>query len=197
MRHKTKTSRILLTLAALGFFIWFGGSVIRTAVAYDLFEPGSALTIKSYYSDLQKMETVRLFAVGALYTDIAYGVALVSSIILCAYWKQYLKKRGWLFMAFVLVFISAPIELVLIYLDMELNLGLYFGNELIKFTDNVVNNYFMFRFTKMAIPSAMSFLAFITAIIFIVWRPLDKSKKEYEPNEWDDDVNDYEVENEA
>jgi len=83
-------------LAALGFFIWFGGSVIRTAVAYDLFEPGSALTIKSYYSDLQKMETVRLFAVGALYTDIAYGVALVSSIILCAYWKQYLKKRGWL-----------------------------------------------------------------------------------------------------
>jgi len=49
----------------------------------------------------------------------------------------------------------------------------------------------------MAIPSAMSFLAFITAIIFIVWRPLDKSKKEYEPNEWDDDVNDYEVENEA
>ena len=195
MRHKTKTSKILLTLAALGFFIWFGGSVIRAAVAYDIFEPGTALTLKSYYSDMQKMETVRLFAIGALYTDVAYGVALISSIILCAYWRKYLKKRGWLFMAFVLVFITAPIELVLIYLDMELNLGLYFGNELIKFSNNVINNYFMFRFTKMAIPSTMSFLAFITAIIFIVWRPLDKSKKEYEPNEWE--INDDEVENEA
>ncbi|MBI5325956.1 MAG: hypothetical protein HZB41_11910 [Ignavibacteriae bacterium] len=158
----------------MGFFIWFGGSIIRTAVAYDLFIPATELTLKNYYSEELRIQTVKLFAIGAVYTDISYGIAFISTVLLCIYWRKNIKERGWLFMAFVLVFISAPVELALIYLDIQLSLGLYYGNEIIKFSDKIINDYFMFRYTKMVIPSTMSFLAFISAIIFIIWRPLDK-----------------------
>ena len=79
-------------------------------------------------------------------------------------------------MAFILIFLAAPVELILIYLDIKLSMGLYYGNELIKFSNSIVDDYFIFRYSKMVIPSTISFLAFITAIIFIIWRPLDRPK---------------------
>ncbi|TAL68025.1 MAG: hypothetical protein EPN82_11530 [Bacteroidetes bacterium] len=176
MLYKTKTSKFLLTLITMGYFIWFGGSIIRSAVAYDLFVPATELTQKNYYSEEQKINTVRLFDIGAIYTDISYCAALLSTILLFIYWRKNLKQRGWLFMAFILIFISAPVELILIYLDIKLSMGLYYGNEIIKFSDKIINDYFIFRYSKMVIPSTMSFLAYVTAIIFVIWRPLDKPK---------------------
>jgi hypothetical protein len=175
MQHKTKTAKLLLTLIALGFLIWFGGSVIRTIIAYDLFEPGTALVLRDYYTEELRINVVRLFAMSAFYTDIAYGIALLSSVLLCIYLKGSYKDRGWLFMAFVLVFISSPVELYMIYLDIKLNLGLYVGEEIINYNNKVIKDYFLFRITKMTIPSTISYLAFLTAIIFIIWRPLDRT----------------------
>jgi hypothetical protein len=175
MQHRTKTAKLLLTLIALGFFIWFGGSVIRTIIAYDLFEPGTALVLRDYYTEELRINVVRLFAMTALYTDIAYCVALVSSVLLCIYWKGGFKNRGWLFMSFVLIFLTAPVELYQIYLDIKLNLGLYIGEDIINYSNKIVKDYFLFRITKMTIPSTISFLAFITAIIFTIWRPLDRT----------------------
>jgi hypothetical protein len=172
MQHKTFTAKFLLTLVALGLLIWLGGSIIRTAIAYDLYEPGTALKLKSWYSDSERLHAVRMYGMGALYTDIAYCVALAASILLCIYWRKNMKQRGWLFMAFVLMFIAAPIELFMIYLDIKLNIGLYWVSNL-SFDSVIIKNYFMFRFTKMAIPSMMSYLAIVTSILFVIWRPLD------------------------
>ncbi len=172
MQHKSITAKLLLTLIALGLLIWLGGSIIRTAIAYDLYVPGTALKLKNWYSDQERIHAVRMFGMGAMYTDIAYGTALASSILLCIYWRKNLKKRGWLFMSFVLMFLAAPVELYMIYLDIKLNLGLFWTN-IANFDTPVIKDYFTYRFTKLAIPSTMSYLAVITSILFIIWRPLD------------------------
>jgi hypothetical protein len=179
MQAINKTSKVLMILLALGLIIWLGGNILRTVIAYDLYVPATELTLKSNYSDEIRMHTVRLYAMGALYTDIAYGVAFLSALALFVRFRRELRQRGWLFMSYVLFILAAPVDLYSIFLDIKLNLAVMYNSGLTFFSDEV-QRYFASRFRTMNLFSPLAYLAVITSIIIVIWRPLDKveTKKE-------------------
>jgi hypothetical protein len=73
----------------------------------------------------------------------------------------------------VLIILAAPIELYTSYLDMKLNFALWHG--VTTFDSWEIKEFFVKRFTKLTIPSALSFLAIATSVILAIWRPLDKT----------------------
>lgn len=175
--QQKKSVNILISIFALGFIIWFGGSIVRSATAFDIFTPGRELELRPGYTDEIRMHSVYNYSMMSSYTDIAYGAAFVSALLLIILMRKQLKQRGWLLMAFVLFFISAPIEAVLIYYDIQLGLAIHWDN-LKDFNDPMVSDYFLSRFrnTALSVPSALAFLASLTALLYIIWRPLDKTK---------------------
>jgi hypothetical protein len=179
MQHNTLTSKILLTFFSLGFITWFGGTIARTTIAFDIFESSPKLQLVSHYNDETRMYNVHLYGSLASYTDIGYCMALICSIILFIYWRKNIKHRGWLFMAFILFFISAPIELLLIYYDIKLNIAHYWYN-VQDFNNPAINQYFIERFKNVAItiPSGLSFLAAVTCVLYVIWRPLNKTNED-------------------
>lgn len=174
-----KQSRIikgLLTIFVLGFILWFGGSVVRSAIAFDLFNTGAVLELKQNYSDTIKVHTVYLYGMLATYTGAGYGMAFISAILLLVTWRKSMKIKGWLFMAFVLFFIGSPVELFVLYYDIKLNIALYWNN-VRDFANPDIQNYFVKRFTSIALTTStgLAFLTSITSVLYIIWRPLDRS----------------------
>jgi len=173
MQYKTYKSKILLTLLAFGVILWIGGAIARLAIAYDLFLPGTELILKNYYTDIIRLHTVHLFAMTGLYTGVGFSVCLLIALIIFFKSKSILKKQGWLFMAFVLFFLTVPFESYMMYLDIRLNMAFWSG-KLLSFNDYNITSYFLIRFSKLGIPSVLSFFAVLTSVVMIIWRPLNK-----------------------
>lgn len=172
-------TRLLLLIMFTSLSIWFGGSLVRSALGYELFYNGNKLEIKTEYSNEMQLHTVKLFSYGAAYTGTAYIVGFLCILIFLVKWRGNLKQNGWLFMSIVIFLLSAPIELYLTYLDFELNRLVLFG-QFTNFNDPNVQNLFTSRFTKMSLLSPITPLSFVTALFFIIWKPLklDTSSKE-------------------
>jgi hypothetical protein len=175
METPSVKAKIFITLFTLGIIIWLGGSIIRTIVAYDIYVPATELKVKDYYSDEIRIQTVRLFASGALYTEVAYGVAFLSAVYLIVYYRKQLKIRGWLFMSFVLFFMSSPIEFYMMYMDLNLNLGLY-NNYKYTLNDDFINHFFVSRFRQLNFMAPMAYLSVFSSVWLVIFRPLDKKQ---------------------
>ena len=171
----TKLTKLLMSLILGGLVVYLGGSVVRTAIAFEIYIPGSEMILKASYNDALRLHTARLFAVGALYTDIAFILALITTIGLNFSMKGKIKHQGWIFMSFILIYVAAPIELYISYLDLKLNLALWAGVS--HFDSPEIKQFFVARFTKLTVPSAIAFMSVATALMLSVWKPLDRSAK--------------------
>lgn len=180
---QSKICKVLLTIFALSFIMWFGGSFFRTIVAFDLFVPGADLELKTEFNDIMRMHTVRLYAAMSAYSMGAYIAAFLSLTALLVYIKKEFKLKGWLFMSVILFYISSPIELYLLYYDYNLSVAV-FWDRINDFNHKIVQDFFLNRFKSIAIAttSALSFLMILTAILYMVWKPLDKEKELDENN---------------
>lgn len=176
MKNYSKLFRIILTFFVLGFILWFGGVILRSALGYDLFIPGSDFTLKPNYSNEIRMYNVYLYVITALYTGIGYSIAAISSIFLAVFSYKDFKTRGWLFMSFLLFCITIPIQSYLIYLDYQLASAVYV-NGLRDFFSPIIQENFIARLTdaKYTTINSISMLAALTCVLYSIWRPLDKT----------------------
>ncbi|MGA2297701.1 MAG: hypothetical protein ABSG15_09160 [FCB group bacterium] len=168
--------KLFLSVLVAGLVLWLGGTAIRAAIAFDLYLPGSELIIKNWYSNEIQIATVRLYANLALYTSIGYFLTLISGIYFAFKFRGNYKKHGWMLMSVIFFILSSLYELLTLYYDLKLNLAFASGIKL-NFNDDVIKHYFVIRFTKLAIPSALAFFSMMTCVIMLIWRPLDKTKK--------------------
>jgi len=175
MKNSSILTKIFLSVLAIGAIIWLGGTVTRNAIAFDLFVPGTALTLKNWYSEEMQLTTVSLFRIAGFYTIVGFCMTFVSAIYLFIIYKKEFKSKGWLLMSFVLFFLASPIEFYLMYYDIKIILA--FNNmQIDSFHDSIINDFFIARFSKLTIPATLSFLASFTAILLLIWQPLNKKK---------------------
>lgn len=174
MTKLNTSSKILALLAIFGIMTWLGGSIVRSAIAYDIFVPFSAnFELKNYYTNEVLVHNVYLFANTSIYPSVGYGISFLSVILLAFINKDKLKKEGWFFMIVALYIIFAPIEIYQMILDYNLNMG--FRDKIItQFNSPIVNDNFMQRLTYVPIRtySVLSFLSHLAAITFMIIKPL-------------------------
>ena len=169
--------KLLGSVVVMSVILWFGGSVVRMAIGYDLFIPGT-LNLKHFLTPSEINYSIRVFALTGFYTAVCYGVAWLSVLLLLIMVSKKLKENGWLFMALILFLLASPIELYQIQFDIKL----------IQFTQN--NEFrtllgssqffeiFMQKFTpKLSGLGFVSILANGIAILFCIWQPLKKVNK--------------------
>jgi hypothetical protein len=100
--------------------------------------------------------------------------SFISALGLIFLYKKDLKPKGWLFMSFALFFIASPMELYLIYYDIQLALAVFYDKAM-NFAYYKTQWYFTDRYTNVVITTAsgLSILAIVTALLFMIWRPLN------------------------
>ena len=111
--------RIMLFLAVSGGVLWLGGSVVRAAICFDLFIPGS-LTVKPDMPPAAQTQILRLFAQTALYSLGGYALALIFGGIWWVSLRRAWRERGGVFVGGALVALYIPVEFWQMYYDARL-----------------------------------------------------------------------------
>lgn len=170
---------IFVNLFIFGLAIWIGGSIIRSAIIYDIYEPFSNFIPKETYSDTVRIHNIYLYNNTSMYTNVAYILSLVSGIFLLFFNIRELKQKGWLFMSLLLLLFSAPVEIFNMYCDYELYYVLRWDGGVLTFFDGNIQKYGIERFTNLLQRTfgVISFMSAITIIIFFVWKPLEGTNK--------------------
>lgn len=168
-------TKIMLTVLLIGFMTWFGGTIARGMIGYDLFNPDASLTLKDDYSNEMRMQNVKMYANLAVYTGVGYSLSFLAVIGLFFKLRPYIRDHGWLFMAIVLFVFASPIQFYFINMDFNLAWAL-FQDGVNDFLDYQVQIHFFQRFTDVLLTtlSSLSFLANLTCAIYVVWKPLQK-----------------------
>lgn len=172
--------RVLLSLSALGAVLWLGGAVVRTAIAYDLFVPGT-LVFKTSLPPDAVAQTLRLYSRTAFYTSYGYGIALLGFIPVFLSVKKRWRSYGWLLITGVLVCLYIPLEAVFLYYDWLLAQVVPNADTLVPFdigrAKEVLLQSFQLSFLGDLGQGArfLALLGYISAIVVLVWRPLHKN----------------------
>ncbi len=171
------TQKTFISILLICFVLFLGGSVIRSAIAFDIFLPNAKFELKPEYTNAMRMQSMYVYAITAFYTDFAYGVSFILMLGLIFSLKKHFRNEGWLFMVFALFFLSAPINIFNIYYDYKLNEALIY-NHLTDFNIWDVQHWFVDKYKNIRINSAgtVSFFTSVTCLVFIIWQPLKKSK---------------------
>ncbi len=168
--------KILVSIAALGLAVWLGGTAVRSAIAFDIFVPGDIdLTVKPEYTQKQVIQNIYLFSITSFYTMTGFGAVLLSGLLIIIAYRKNLKRHGWLFMAFVLICLAVPVEVLLAYYDIQL-IYLFNYNQSQDLNNIIIKDYFFDRIKNLSVPSGLSALAVLTAVLYLIWKPLVKKE---------------------
>ena len=170
-----KNNNVQKAVLAIFFFavsMWFGGGIIRNAIAFDLFIPGT-LELKPFLNIQQINYSIRLMGITSYYTIIGYIISFICALGIMFLQRAQLKKSGWLFMALIIFFLCSPIEFYQMYLDTKL---VYLTNT-IDFISLLQADKLLIVFRERFDPRLtaagfLSFLSYITALLFLAWQPL-------------------------
>lgn len=174
MKDFSTGAKCIASLVAMSAVLWFGGSIVRYAIAFDVFLPGT-LTVKPFLTPGEVNATVRFFAITGFYTAVCYAVTWVFSIILMLQLRGRLKANGWLFMSFVLFYLASPIELYQLWYDVRL-IEL---TQRIDYRTLMATNDMWLIFAERFSPKLsgigfISILAHFTVLLYGIWQPLKK-----------------------
>ncbi len=169
--------KLLMSIVVLCAVLWFGGSVVRMAIGYDLFTPGT-LSTKSFLTPSEINYSIRIFTLAGFYTAVCYAVTWFTSALLMIVLRKRLKENGWLFMAFALFFLASPIELYQMQLDVKLLLFTQDYNFRSLLESTQFFELFMQKFTpKLSGLGFASVFANGIAMLYCLWQPLKKVKQ--------------------
>lgn len=166
----------IITIALIAFAIYFGVSIGKSAIFYDLYNlnaDAGSLALRADLGGDNIYRSIFHFFQLSSYTTVSYIVYLISLMLLLILNKGYIKKNGWLFMVAVLAILFAPFELYVIFKDIEISRIIFWGGGADAAADKI-NEYMKFRSdSKFSLISGLSFLSQITIFVFAVFKPLN------------------------
>lgn len=172
MKNISLLSKTIAFIAAAAFTLWLGSYFSRLLVVYQLFD-AETLQLKSIY-DNNVLNQVFYTILPLLLTNIsAYLTFLIFFILFIFISKIKLKQNGWLFIILLIVLVTAPFELFLIYKDYQIvNLILGLNPDSLKILETVKD--------RMLILNSFSLIevfCFIAIIFLTIFKPLKKNNE--------------------
>jgi amino acid transporter len=171
--------RFWLTLLVFGGILWLGGTVMRTMIANEFFIPGTLEYLPDVSLD-QERTLFQLISAASTLLLIAYGVVLVSAIVLLRILPLRRRENGWLLMASILFFLFVPVEFFTGYLDLKFIL--LWNNTTDLLDQHGIQSYaqhsslmretLSHRIGALGGLPVIAMLSYLTAVAVVIWQPL-------------------------
>ncbi len=168
-----KSQKFFAFLGLLGLALWFGASIAGYSIAYDLFEPGTILQLKSYLDSGTIYYFIRHFLTACFYADFGFILAFLSYIVLVPKNFKNFKTNGWMFITFILLTIAFIFQFVILFHDARLAWYIFFGPDF-SFNSYEVQSFFYKRLKNLSFMFVFNILIMITIYFMLVFKPLVK-----------------------
>jgi hypothetical protein len=170
--HLTPLSRTFITLFVIGSVLWFGASVARFVIAYDVYIPGTT-EMKVGQTEEARLVTVWLYTLVGGWTGWSFATAFVGFLGLTLTTMRWWKQEGWLFMSSILFTLIIPAQAWMIWQDYEMWKLFDAGTGTPLAAVSEILAVFSRRMTDVvySVVNGLTFLSAITIMILGVWRP--------------------------
>ena len=167
MNKLSKISKISLFLFVVSGAIWLGSYITRLSLFYQIFQPAE-FVLKDFINDQNLSGIFQTLIAAVTINIIFYIVMIVTFILFILTSKLNLKQNGWLFISTVLIFISLPFELYLMFIDYKLVIMVFNGN----FNSQEVLKLVIKRFTVLSSFPIVEILSYFAVIYLFLFQPL-------------------------
>jgi hypothetical protein len=165
----TLSARIFLFLSFVSGAIWFGGSIVRSFIVYELFQ-GNEFQLKTIYN-LDNLRIV-FIAVNPLITSniVSFLIFFISYILYVFSSKFNFKKEGWFFISIILFILILPTEFYMILNDYKVA-ALVFGGD---FSTEEILGSTINRYKKLSSFPIINLLSFASIVFLFILKPFKK-----------------------
>ncbi len=119
--------KIVLFLSFLTGAIWFGSSLVRSFIIYNLFERNEFI-LKQIYN-LENLKYVFLSINPLISTSIiSYVIFIITFFIYLFVTNLEVKNNGWLFIILILMLLALPFEIYLMTIDSKIFMKIFYEN---------------------------------------------------------------------
>jgi hypothetical protein len=166
MQVSSRWFKLFITLFTLGGVVWFGTSITRMVVGFDVFVPGT-LELKTTHSEEVRLHTIWLFTLLGGWTGWAFGVATVML-------RSQYRTHGYLMMATILFALLIPVQAYVAWQDYTLWTLFDRTSGMPLAQPAEILRVFLYRYTTTAVNVmiGMSMLAALTILLVLTLRPL-------------------------
>jgi hypothetical protein len=152
--------------------LWFGAYLARLLVTYQMFEPNELL-LKSYLSNSDLFVIFQTIFPLVNLTLFSYLMMIVSFTIFIISTDLKLKENGWLFIISMIIYLTLPLETVLLSIDYKL--FIIFVNE--QFSSNEILKLIIERITILSSFPVILILSYLMIPYFLIVKPFSKKSK--------------------
>ena len=172
MNKLSKISKISLFLFVVSGAVWLGSYMTRLSLFYQIFQPAE-FVLKDFFNDQNLTGIFQTLIAAVTINIIFYIVMIVTFILFILTSKLNLKQNGWLFISTVLIFISLPFELYLMFIDYKLVIMVFNGN----FNSQEVLKLVIKRFTVLSSFPIVEILSYFAVIYLFLFQPLQGTNR--------------------
>jgi hypothetical protein len=173
MKKNSNLSSVFGYLALVSGSIWFGAYVARLLTTYQMFEE-TEFVLKNYITNANLstifqtiFPIVNLTFYSYIVVIIAFTLFLISSTIK-------LKKNGWLLIVTLIIYLTLPLESILLMIDYKLIV--FFMNE--QFSSEQILKLVIERMSKLSSFPIILVLSYLTIPYFLVFKPFTLETKD-------------------
>jgi hypothetical protein len=169
MKKENIITKIFAYIALSSGSIWLGAYISRLLTTYQMFE-ATEMKLKNYISDNNISSIFQTTYPLVNLTIFSYLIMIASFTILIILTKFKLRENGWLFIIMMIIYITLPLEIILLLTDYKL--FVLFMNE--QFTSELILPLVTERITKLGSFPIIILLSYLSIPYFLIFKPLTK-----------------------
>lgn len=173
MKKDSKLALIFSYLALTSGCIWFGAYFARLMTTYQMFEAVD-LSLKSYISGNSLPAILQTTYPLVTLTFTTYLILIITFTIFLLISKRKLKENGWLLITALIIYLTLPLESMLMWIDYKL-LNLFLIEQ---FASSSIIELIRDRITLLNSFPIILLLSYLSIPYFLVFKPFTISSKD-------------------
>jgi hypothetical protein len=175
---------ISTSVFALGGLVWFGTTLARMIVGFDMFNPGTTV-LKTAQAEAVQLHTVWLFTMLGGWSGWAYVVTSLGGLAALLLSMRSWKDKGWILMSGLLFATTLPGQVWIILQDIQLWTLFDSGTGLPLASAEDVMGVFLHRMTDVtsSVVNGLTILMAFTIALVLAWQPLRRPEPLTNPME--------------
>jgi hypothetical protein len=173
MKKENKLALVFGYLALASGSIWFGAYFARLLTTYQMFE-AIDLSLKSFINSNNLPAIIQTTYPLVLLTFITYLILILSFTFYLMISKIRLKENGWLLIIAMIIYLTLPLESVLLWIDYKL-ITLFFNEQ---FASAEILKLIRDRISVLSSFPIILLLSYLSIPYFLVFKPFTISSRD-------------------
>ena len=172
MKNLSKTSKVILVITFVSYALWLGTYVAKNLIFFQFFEPGT-MALKGVYAQADLLGIFYTVYPVITINIICYALFVIFFLLFTFTSKLGLRNNGWLFISLLVVILTMPVELYLIF-KYDFNFAVQANNLTISVQPAL--ELIKQRVTKFGMYSFVSIFSTVSILLFFIFKPLTKNE---------------------